>query len=355
MNISQDNVATVVVKDPNGNRITPLPNVPIYNAIGGNEWIVKDGANVAATQSLAPRTTTAVTADNKLLMAVVDGRQSFSGGVSMVELADLLISYGAVNAVNHDGGGSSTMVLADTDPRVVNSPSDGTLREVGNNLALFASPSTSAMDRVVYADFYAGDAGTFSYAPGYSGSTTGLDEANSTAQTVTDTTATRGWAQALDLKADATGDDAWFVRHVSGASAAPAQNLARETTGYVGFWAKTSDEGVSVSIALDDAGGVTADRGSLKALIADGQWHLYQWNLEDDSQWEGWANGDGVIDSPTFTLDSIQLFGQGDATVYLDGVTHDALGPIEAVVPEPTAGALLLPGLLWQLTRRSKR
>jgi exopolysaccharide biosynthesis protein len=60
--------------------------------------------------------------DGKFLMITVDGRQpGVSVGMSLYELADYLLSIGAVDAMNLDGGGSTTMFL---DGRVVNTPSD---------------------------------------------------------------------------------------------------------------------------------------------------------------------------------------------------------------------------------------
>ncbi len=66
---------------------------------------------------------------------------------------------------------------------------------------------------------------------------------------------------------------------------------------------------MEISLAIDNTNNVTADRGIPKPMIPDGQWHLYEWNLEDDDQWEGWVNGDGIIDTVDFTIDSIQIFG----------------------------------------------
>jgi len=52
----------------------------------------------------------------------VDGRQpERSVGMTIAELAALLAELGAVEAINMDGGGSTTMVVRD---KVVNSPSD---------------------------------------------------------------------------------------------------------------------------------------------------------------------------------------------------------------------------------------
>jgi exopolysaccharide biosynthesis protein len=69
---------------------------------------------------------------------VVDGRQDFSRGLTLVELARLMRRLGAEAALNLDGGGSSTMVAADQAGvvGVRNSPSDGRQRAVPNGLGL---------------------------------------------------------------------------------------------------------------------------------------------------------------------------------------------------------------------------
>ena len=68
-----------------------------------------------------PRTAVAKLRDGKFLMVTVDGRSESSGGISLYDLADYLLSLGAVDAINLDGGGSTTMYL---DGKVVNTPSD---------------------------------------------------------------------------------------------------------------------------------------------------------------------------------------------------------------------------------------
>jgi len=67
---------------------------------------------------------------------VVDGRQKFSRGYTMVEMANMMIDLGADDALNLDGGGSTTMVAKKSDGTtgVVNSPSDGFQRSVANAL-----------------------------------------------------------------------------------------------------------------------------------------------------------------------------------------------------------------------------
>ena len=68
-----------------------------------------------------PRTAVAILKDGRFLMITVDGRSESSGGIGLQDLAEYLLSLGAVDAMNLDGGGSTTMYL---DGKVVNHPSD---------------------------------------------------------------------------------------------------------------------------------------------------------------------------------------------------------------------------------------
>lgn len=98
----------------------------------GVPQLIKDGkiditweqekASRAFAESRHPRTAVAKLKDGKFLMMTVDGRQpGVSVGMSLQELAEYLLSLGAIDAMNLDGGGSTTMVL---DGKVVNKPSD---------------------------------------------------------------------------------------------------------------------------------------------------------------------------------------------------------------------------------------
>ena len=58
---------------------------------------------------LNPRTAIGQRADGAVLLLVIDGRQVTSLGASYHDLVDILLSYGAVNACNMDGGSSSLM------------------------------------------------------------------------------------------------------------------------------------------------------------------------------------------------------------------------------------------------------
>lgn len=98
--------------------------------------------NYAATPQ--PRTAIGISADRKRAwIVVVDGRQKgYSDGVTLEALSTLFLELGASDAINLDGGGSSTMVVAGEDgtPQVINRPIHtgvpGRERPVANHLAV---------------------------------------------------------------------------------------------------------------------------------------------------------------------------------------------------------------------------
>ena len=65
---------------------------------------------------------------------VVDGRQaSYSNGMSFAQLSNVFFALGVKDAINLDGGGSTTLVVKDgTGWKVRNRPSDGAPRAVAN-------------------------------------------------------------------------------------------------------------------------------------------------------------------------------------------------------------------------------
>ncbi|MDK2931606.1 MAG: hypothetical protein PWR07_1737 [Bacillota bacterium] len=136
-----------VSMDEGGNLVPDWRALGVVHAIGGGPRLVKDGkvhitsgeerfkADVAVGR--APRTAAGVTFDGKLLLVAVTGRQAYhSIGVTLEELANLMIELGAKDAMNLDGGGSSTMVVRDY---VMNTPSDGRERRVADAILIFSS------------------------------------------------------------------------------------------------------------------------------------------------------------------------------------------------------------------------
>jgi exopolysaccharide biosynthesis protein len=87
-----------------------------------------------------PRTAVARLNSGKLLLVAIDGRQpGVSVGMSLQELAELLLEFGATDAINLDGGGSTTMVIQN---KIVNRPSDQTgERPVSDAILVFPGRS----------------------------------------------------------------------------------------------------------------------------------------------------------------------------------------------------------------------
>lgn len=110
-----------------------------------NRVLAKSGVRLATDDvALHPRTAVGIDHDGRsILMLVVDGRQEHSRGLTMRELAELMLDLGAEDALNLDGGGSSTLVARRPLTgrlRVWNSPSDGHQRRIPNGLAWVSAP-----------------------------------------------------------------------------------------------------------------------------------------------------------------------------------------------------------------------
>lgn len=91
------------------------------NVVTGNSSF--DGVN--------PRTILGKTADGTVYMIVVDGRKANVAVGTTIEQTALLAEYfGLIDAINLDGGGSTTLWV--NGPGVINTPSDGPVRKVPN-------------------------------------------------------------------------------------------------------------------------------------------------------------------------------------------------------------------------------
>lgn len=82
-----------------------------------------------------PRTAIAKLKDRRILLITADGRSEDSGGIALKDLAEFLLQLGASEAVNLDGGGSTTMVV---NGKTVNKPSDKEgERRIGDAILVF--------------------------------------------------------------------------------------------------------------------------------------------------------------------------------------------------------------------------
>jgi hypothetical protein len=121
-----------------------------YSMLGGGPQLIKSG-KIAITDKQEkmtpgfatdrhPRTAIAKLESGKLLLVTVDGRQpGISAGMTLEMLAEGLLEFGAVDAMNLDGGGSTTMVIHN---KIVNRPSDQTgERPVSDAILVFPKPN----------------------------------------------------------------------------------------------------------------------------------------------------------------------------------------------------------------------
>jgi exopolysaccharide biosynthesis protein len=86
-----------------------------------SEWDVERLSGPAFITTKHPRTLIGVDRRGDIWLVVVDGRQATSGGMTFADLQRLADRLELTDALNLDGGGSSTMVVGD---RILNRPSD---------------------------------------------------------------------------------------------------------------------------------------------------------------------------------------------------------------------------------------
>ena len=125
----------------------PVLKDEIKEAVGGSARLVRDGVVVPqADTSIEPRTAIGISEEkDKVFIMVIDGRNfSYSNGMTFTELGQIMQALGAYDAINLDGGGSSTFFIRQdegfSDDRfdLRNWPSDrgGLERPVANGLLI---------------------------------------------------------------------------------------------------------------------------------------------------------------------------------------------------------------------------
>ncbi len=150
------------VGDPVKFSISMTPNAEkLKMGLTGGAVLLKDGKIPSGfshipegtTSTNNPRTAVGTSKDGKkLIMVTVDGRQKISTGLTLYDLAVLMKEIGCHNAVNLDGGGSTTMVArktASTNLEVVNSPSESSLRNVATAIGVFSIAPPGELEGLV--------------------------------------------------------------------------------------------------------------------------------------------------------------------------------------------------------------
>lgn len=131
-----------------------VPDGDLVQAIGGGPVLIKNGAMYKDPNPPAPTeadkcnplTAIGVSKDGMhIFLVAFDGRlsgPSRSRGLTRAEMASYLLAHGAYQAMLFDGGGSSDMVArrpGQSRVSVINHPSDGYERRVGNGLFVYTS------------------------------------------------------------------------------------------------------------------------------------------------------------------------------------------------------------------------
>jgi hypothetical protein len=216
---------------------------------------------------------------------------------------------------------------------------------------------------VIFDDFNTNEGHFTSNVFNASGSDTNLANTSTLARITSDQIEGAG-SQQLVLN-QTTPSTVTRLRHLSGGGT-PANNTAFTTSagddGWIGFYAKTTASGWTGQIYLEGA----SNNGSIeRALIADGQWHLYEWNLDDTAgDANGWGTVSGIVAGVatvadgSHTIDSIVLRGSTSApassTITWDFLAKSDSGTIAALVPEPASLSLLVTGAIAVLSRRRR-
>ena len=122
----------------------------IKHGISGGPFLVKNNQvfidakeerfKFSPYKTRAPRSAAGITQNGKLLLVTVDGRQrGISVGVTLHQMAQLMKEFGAVHAMNLDGGSSTQMVVGN---RLVNSPSVAHGAPVSTSLVIRQVPNS---------------------------------------------------------------------------------------------------------------------------------------------------------------------------------------------------------------------
>ena len=129
------------VFDSHGKTYGPVARPWMTEVVTGSPLVLRNGAVLSYTSPRHalvpnPRTLLGVSADRRTLyLMVVNGREGAAKGMTCPDAARVLRDFGASDAVNLDGGGSSGLYLRD-EGGLVSRPADGGERAVGNHLGI---------------------------------------------------------------------------------------------------------------------------------------------------------------------------------------------------------------------------
>lgn len=186
------------------------------------------------------------------------------------------------------------------------------LLAIGVIMAVAATPRLQAAP-IIFDDFNINE-GHFSGVPTASGSTVGI-LTTSTADRITTSPVEGVGCERLVLNTNSAATVR--VRFLSGGGT-PGNNTAFATTGdvdgWIGFYLKTTNTGWNAQIWVEGGPGGQAqsvtNNGSIpKEIIADGEWHLYEWDLDNTAgDADGWGPVANIIAGSATVIDGNHTF-----------------------------------------------
>lgn len=125
----------------------------VIQAVSGRGFLVRDGVATVSPrpddgQWTHPRSALGLTWDGRVMFLTVDGRGNGSRGMNLDDLAALLVARGAAQAINLDGGSSSSLAVrrtGDVDVSIANTPPKGYEIRVTNSLQLVSNVPTGPL------------------------------------------------------------------------------------------------------------------------------------------------------------------------------------------------------------------
>ncbi|MEO8358963.1 MAG: phosphodiester glycosidase family protein [Vicinamibacteria bacterium] len=122
------------------------PSIGLVAAVSGRPRLIENSQTITPAEGFAtvrhPRTALGLKKDGTLVILVADGRRPSALGFTAPEMSEILLREGVVDAINLDGGGSTTLYI-ESEGGVQNKPSDGHERVVVNQLGFRAKKKAS--------------------------------------------------------------------------------------------------------------------------------------------------------------------------------------------------------------------